>query len=1023
MSDYLAKYTFLPWMRQGLATQLEKVDHLGENANQSNDPIAPTLNITLNLKGERKGEDSKGESKNVSISKTIQLYDPGDITGIESRIIVKTEPRNGVQQFESNFFPYIDFYEEDFIWRYTPLAANKNRLRPWLALVVLKKEEFEKKEINPRVPLPSFKMKGKILDIPFPPAYQLWAWAHVHINKDLGDQPLSSFQNIVQNSPNLACSRLICPRKLEAETEYFAFLIPAFEKGRLAGLGASEKIIDGTDIQLAAWGHEQKHFSGFTAYQKRFPIYHEWTFKTGKAGDDFETLARKIVPRTLHPNVGKRLVDIQSPGYNLFFDGGEYPNQGTVMMEGVLRHPDSNVPDLLNDSTEENNTFTKNIADLLNLEEDLKETELLSSGNNFTINPHFEEESESIYDDPIITPPIYGKWHALQNRVDPEKKDQWVNQLNLDPRNRIAAGLGAEVVRKNQEEYMDRAWGQFEELFEVNDYVRRTELTVEINQRIIQKHFEPLPPTKLISVAAPLHKVVRLENSKSLKSNLKDYSIPNGVFSSGYEKVTRRGGRLVSRTNNFKPVVHNSSDTNNNTIDDKSFTISTMVATNKNLNNAGEMTGMVPNEDTKLRELFYKTINQLKATNIPIWKWEVLTNNGLIGNYESGNKNLLKFKDALAKITKKDGTKTNNYFEEGHWEIPSSDNPANLKELKEDIVKRVNPKLAFHRKLTNKYKNVIFKPAIPTGNFKIEPIINPPQFDDPTYEEILKLSVDNFVPNLDLIPPNTSGLLEVNRRFLESYMVGLNYEMGRELLWREFPTDQRGTYFRMFWDSTDHNSRAVANFGLERTDIQNIDKWKKETSLGFHQQEGGVTQPLVLVVRGDLLNRYPFTTVYLQKAEVVDGKRTLVGDPEYPIFEAKVEPDIFLLGFNKEKEEVLPEEGEGYFFVIQERPGELHFGLDSEGQDFDTNLIEWDDINWGHLTTKNEHIDIDQKDGLPNLLASNIDDAQKFYWGRGGEGDKNNPSLGEGSSADMAGILFQKPVKIAIHASAMLPKK
>ena len=30
-------------------------------------------------------------------------------------------------------------------------------------------------------------------------------------------------------------------------------------------------------------------------------------------------------------------------------------------------------------------------------------------------------------------------------------------------------------------------------------------------------------------------------------------------------------------------------------------------------------------------------------------------------------------------------------------------------------------------------------------------------------------------------------------------MVGLNVEMGRELLWRGFPTDQRGTYFRHFW--------------------------------------------------------------------------------------------------------------------------------------------------------------------------------------------------------------------------------
>ena len=33
-------------------------------------------------------------------------------------------------------------------------------------------------------------------------------------------------------------------------------------------------------------------------------------------------------------------------------------------------------------------------------------------------------------------------------------------------------------------------------------------------------------------------------------------------------------------------------------------------------------------------------------------------------------------------------------------------------------------------------------------------------------------------------------------------MVGSNHEMGRELLWRGYPTDQRGTYFAQFWDTS-----------------------------------------------------------------------------------------------------------------------------------------------------------------------------------------------------------------------------
>ena len=57
------------------------------------------------------------------------------------------------------------------------------------------------------------------------------------------------------------------------------------------------------------------------------------------------------------------------------------------------------------------------------------------------------------------------------------------------------------------------------------------------------------------------------------------------------------------------------------------------------------------------------------------------------------------------------------------------------------------------------------------------------------------------------MPPNPGApqapapaLLETNQQFIEAYMVGLNHEMSRELLWRGYPTSRTGTYFRQFWD-------------------------------------------------------------------------------------------------------------------------------------------------------------------------------------------------------------------------------
>ena len=39
----------------------------------------------------------------------------------------------------------------------------------------------------------------------------------------------------------------------------------------------------------------------------------------------------------------------------------------------------------------------------------------------------------------------------------------------------------------------------------------------------------------------------------------------------------------------------------------------------------------------------------------------------------------------------------------------------------------------------------------------------------------------------------------MNAAFVEALLVGLNQEFNRELLWREYPTDQAGTPFARFW--------------------------------------------------------------------------------------------------------------------------------------------------------------------------------------------------------------------------------
>ncbi|MCL4258882.1 MAG: hypothetical protein KJZ53_10200, partial [Anaerolineales bacterium] len=75
---------------------------------------------------------------------------------------------------------------------------------------------------------------------------------------------------------------------------------------------------------------------------------------------------------------------------------------------------------------------------------------------------------------------------------------------------------------------------------------------------------------------------------------------------------------------------------------------------------------------------------------------------------------------------------------------------------------------------------------------------------------------------LEHVPPNTIAGLVTNPRFIEAFMVGLNHEMSRELLWRGFPTDQRGSYFRQFWET---RGRVPKPEGDAAKDVGPIHAW------------------------------------------------------------------------------------------------------------------------------------------------------------------------------------------------------
>ena len=73
----------------------------------------------------------------------------------------------------------------------------------------------------------------------------------------------------------------------------------------------------------------------------------------------------------------------------------------------------------------------------------------------------------------------------------------------------------------------------------------------------------------------------------------------------------------------------------------------------------------------------------------------------------------------------------------------------------------------------------------------LDDIMAAPDLSEPTYHALAAISHDWLLPGIDTLPPGTTTLVESNRTFISGFLVGMNHELARELLWREYPSDQR----------------------------------------------------------------------------------------------------------------------------------------------------------------------------------------------------------------------------------------
>jgi hypothetical protein len=1059
----VAKYQFQSWARRGISAHIKEPDTLGATAPPPGERASVPIGVSINT--------------TPQTPKDFALIGPGDIIGIQRDMIVRTDPRNWITNVEPNYLPFIEFYDEDFAWRYTPAKPQGEHLRPWIFLLVLKEDEFDRDDR--RLPLPVINVKSAAA---LPPFDETWLFAHVHTEQDIPGSELSnlelylrSLREVVSTDPDKIYCRLLSPRHLDPNLNYHAFLVPAFEAGRLAGLGRSTA---GVPAQKPSWE------AGTTAVE--LPFYFDWYFRTG-AEEDFESLVKILEPRVLDPRIGIRSMDCAHPGFVMVDEQGRVrpfagaeppglpsPNPGTQGLEGALKTDRTKpLPEVFS-----SNDFQKELQILVNLPETIETNVDAVAGTD-----------EDFLNDPVVTIPFYGQNHARQHKTDKVLLDVtkagWYHELNRDPRNRVPAGFGTQVVQKGQEKFMQKAWQQVQRVYEANRKIRNFQFFLQISLRYTTHFFNKLEPAKLLAVSAPVHARI-MGSPTTVRHQLNQSRLVTPVFSAAFRRLARPAGKLARRLSS----------------DEKTFDFSELVTAV----NDGRITPAPPRELPEGIPSVDDLADRIQPRKFSGWLrwliknrlWILLLVLGLLllfvvvtgawimglaiaaaaggGFYWLQQQNELndaaetlvdpkKERDAIERVSPQpsfsvvlDGENTAPPATPGASPESDSIEARNFRkaaiELQDRLVIRVAdkpPRQAFdlvagHRKVAKAIDARVAFPfrlsglvQIPDREFtKPEEIVDAmahPDLEDAMYGYLRDINKELLIPNLNLIPPNTISLLETNPKFIESYMVGLNHEMGRELLWREYPTDMRGSYFRQFWEVKGVSNPDTPTDAESLKDITKVHSWQSTTQLGSHKPVNPAAEvkpgeeQVVLVIRGDLLKRYPNTVIYAQKAFADAAGNNFIQEEldeaqfkiqlKFPLFKAEIDPDLRFFGFDLTVEKAkgtipsrdFPGDTRGWFFVIQEVPGEPRFGMDIsyEPNETDTDPLTdsrdtWNNLAWDRFG-ETEPLFV-KRTPAPTFPNPNPTEMNAHRWAH--------------SSAQMAYILFQTPVMVAVHSSEML---
>ena len=472
-----ATLSFLPWVRQGAAAAIANADTL-----DATPAAVASVSPQMTLNG-------------MAVTTTgIRLRGPGDAVGIDPNQVIRTDPRAGTNDFESNCFASVEFDRPDLPWLLTPARANSaKQLRPWLCLVVLRKQQGVSLDNAPGAALPVLRIATPArADLELPSLADCWAWAHAQVAAD--DSTAALVNTALTGPPDQTLSRLISPRILAPETDYMACVVPTFDVGRKAGLG--QAVTDDDLKTLApAWALKPPTPPDVLP-DVLLPVYFRWEFRTGEGGN-FESLATGLTSGV--PNgLGARPIDISHPGFSAA--GAKTANlQGALKPVGAATGAPADTPLPA--------AFVTTLAGI--------------------INAPSTAGSVKLGGDPVLAPPVYGRWHAAKPTVDPAGAS-WLDQINLDPRWRATAAFGTRVVQTHQEALMASAWEQAAAVRSANQRLRQMQMSRTVGEVLLARHFTKFSDETMARVAAPAFGRLRLPTGQTMVAEY-EKGVPPGV--------------------------------------------------------------------------------------------------------------------------------------------------------------------------------------------------------------------------------------------------------------------------------------------------------------------------------------------------------------------------------------------------------------------------------------------------------------------------------------------------------------